>query len=102
VLFAATGTSFLICRFDPFVSFFRLSGSLTMFIAGAAFLIVGTVVGRPYCRFLCPYGALLNLFSRFSRRNVTVTPDECVVCGLCKNACPFDAIRPADTEKGQE
>ena len=43
ILFAATGAGYMICRFDPFVSFFRLSGSAGILYAGAGFLIAGTV-----------------------------------------------------------
>jgi len=93
VLLAACGSSFIICQYDPFVPFFRMSGSLHMLILGGAFLVLGMFVGRAYCRFLCPYGALLNLASRLSRWRVTITPDECVKCRLCEDACPFDAIR---------
>ena len=93
VLLAAGGSSFIICQYDPFVPFFRMSGSIHMLILGAAFLVLGMFVGRAYCRFLCPYGALLNLASRLSRWRVTITPDECIKCRLCEEACPFDAIR---------
>ncbi|HUU68821.1 MAG TPA: 4Fe-4S binding protein [Planctomycetota bacterium] len=93
VLLAAGGSSFIICQYDPFVPFFRMSGSIHMLIMGGAFLVLGMFVGRAYCRFLCPYGALLNLASRLSRWRVTITPDECIKCRLCEEACPFDAIR---------
>ena len=96
VLFAATGSAFIICEYDPFVSFFRLSGSLNMLVLGFSFLIIGLFVGRPYCRFLCPYGALLRLLSRLSLWRVTITPAECVRCRLCEDSCPFDAIEPAN------
>jgi len=103
VLFAATGTSWIICRLDPFVSFFRLSGDLTRILLGVLFLGIGLVVARPYCRFLCPYGALLGLASRLSWKKVTVTPRECVQCRLCEHACPFDAIEkpeaPVDAQR---
>ena len=93
VLFAATGAGYMICRFDPFVSFFRLSGSAGILYTGAGFLIAGTVLARPYCRFLCPYGVLLKWVSRFSKKHLTITPDVCVQCRLCENSCPFGAIR---------
>jgi NosR/NirI family nitrous oxide reductase transcriptional regulator len=93
VLFAATGSAFIICRYDPFVSFFRLSGNFNILVLGACFLIVGLFIGRPYCRFVCPYGVILRQLSRLSRWRVTITPDECVKCRLCEDACPFGAIR---------
>ncbi|UCF17840.1 MAG: 4Fe-4S binding protein [Phycisphaerales bacterium] len=98
VLFAATGSAFLICRYDPFVSIFRLTGGLNILVLGACFLLIGVFVGRPYCRFLCPYGVILRQLSRISKWRVTITPDECVHCKLCEEACPFGAIREPATE----
>lgn len=92
VLLASTGTAFIICRYDPFVAFFRLSGSTSMLLFGGALLLLGTFVGRPYCRFLCPYGAILRVLSRFSKWHVRIPPTDCIQCGLCENVCPYDAI----------
>lgn len=97
VLFAATGSAFVICRYDPFVSFFRLSGNINILIFGACFLIIGMFIGRPYCRFICPYGIILRHLSRISKWRVTITPDDCIQCKLCEDSCPFGAIRkPAE------
>jgi ferredoxin len=93
VLLATAGAGFVVCRFDPFVGFFRLGASSSMLVFGAGLLLLGTVVARPYCRFLCPYGVLLGWFSRLSKWHVTITPTDCINCRLCEDACPFDAIR---------
>jgi ferredoxin len=93
VLFAATGAGFLICRYDPFVSVFRLDGSCPILLFGAGLLGLGTVLARPYCRFLCPYGVLLGWLSRASFLHAAISPDRCVECRLCDDSCPVDAIR---------
>ncbi len=93
VLFAATGSAFIICRYDPFISFFRLSGNLNMLILGTCFLFIGIFIGRPYCRFICPYGVILRQLSRISKWRVTITPDDCIKCRLCEDSCPFGAIK---------
>ena len=93
VLFAATGSAFVICRYDPFIGFFRLSGNWNILVFGASLLLIGLFVGRPYCRFICPYGVILRQCSRLSKWRVTITPNECIQCRLCEDACPFGAIR---------
>ena len=93
VLFAGTGTALVICRYDPFVGLLRRSAGLPMLVAGACFLVVGMFIGRPYCRYLCPYGAILGLLSRVSRWRVRIPPRECIQCRLCEDACPYGAIR---------
>lgn len=92
-IFAATGSGFVICRYDPFVPLFRVSGSAALVTLGAAFLVVGLFVGRPYCRFFCPYGALLRLASLAAKWRVRVTPTVCTQCRLCEHACPYGAMR---------
>src|ERR1022692_2630538 len=65
------------------------SGAPHMLLIGGAFLVAGMFIGRPYCRYLCPYGGLLAWCTRLARRGVTITPDKELDCGLCAEACPY-------------
>ncbi|MBN2327281.1 MAG: 4Fe-4S binding protein [Candidatus Omnitrophica bacterium] len=96
VLFAATGSAFIICEYDPFVAFFRLSGNMNVVILGVSLLVIGLFVGRPYCLYLCPYSVILRLLSKISQWRVTIGPieDNCIQCRLCEDSCPFGAITP--------
>jgi ferredoxin len=93
VLFAVTGSAFLFCQYDPFVPLFRLGGRSLMVLTGVGLLLLGVFIGRPYCRFLCPYGALLKIAASVAKLRVRVTPDYCTQCRLCEASCPFGAMR---------
>ncbi|MFP4355892.1 MAG: 4Fe-4S binding protein [Phycisphaerae bacterium] len=95
VLMAATGAAYLICRYDPFVGIFRLAASWQMLVLIGCFLAIGIFIARPYCRFLCPLGAIFRVTSSCSANHAKVTPDECIECRLCEDSCPYNAILPA-------
>ena len=69
-----------------------------MLIIGVCLLVIGLFIGRPYCRFLCPYGLILRQLSRLSKWRVTITPDQCIQCRLCEDSCPFGAIKKPATD----
>jgi polyferredoxin len=46
------------------------------------------VIKNFWCRYLCPYGALLGFFSFFSPLKITRNKETCVDCELCTKACP--------------
>jgi polyferredoxin len=63
-------------------------------ISGTPLTVVVTLVvlsfffRNPFCRFLCPYGALLGLLSRLSPVKVQRSESACISCGGCNKACP--------------
>ena len=102
ILYAATRSRFLICQFDPFIGIFRLGGDVVLLAFGILLLVISVFTGRPFCRFLCPYGALLSLFSAVSVKKVELTKNKCINCELCHNSCPVDAIRAPYANTPQE
>ena len=50
-----------------------------------------------FCRYLCPYGAMLGLFSVLSPVAVRRDADKCVGCGKCGRVCPNQI--PVDKKK---
>ncbi len=99
LLYALTRSRFIICQFDPFIGIFRLGGDFGLITFGGILLVMSIFTGRPFCRFLCPYGALLSLFSSVSIWRIKITEKSCVNCQLCHNSCPVDAVLPPHKHK---
>lgn len=53
---------------------------------------------RPFCRFLCPLGALYGFFNRFCILRYAVNPNVCTKCGACVKSCRMDVARVGDRE----
>lgn len=102
ILYAATRSQFLICRLDPFIGIFRLGGDIGIMTFGIILLIMSVFVGRPFCQFLCPYGALLSVFSALSWKKLEITGRGCINCALCGVSCPVDAIRAPQSSRTKE
>ena len=80
-------------------------------------IFLSIVIYRPFCKYICPLGAIYSLFNSVSLFRYTLDHQkcihcgrckavcemqcdpvkncndlECIRCGKCKNACPVDAI----------
>lgn len=51
-------------------------------------MLLSVVVRNFWCRFLCPYGALLGIIGWLSPMKITRTKATCIDCELCTKACP--------------
>ena len=58
-------------------------------------LVLSLFLYRPFCRILCPYGALLSLAGLGSRFRLRRNP-SCIECGKCEFACPVDEAKRDD------
>ena len=51
-------------------------------------LVAFVFLRRPFCRLMCPLGAIFGLFYRVSLWQIRVDPYRCVNCGWCEQVCP--------------
>ena len=67
--------------------------------------VASLLVQNAWCRYLCPYGALLGVIGFLSPASVDVTrdPADCNGCGLCTAACPnYVTVETAETVRSLE
>ena len=75
------------------LNFFRHIGETGIIVLGV-FVLASVFVPNFWCRFLCPYGALLGLTSWLSPVRIHRNPAPCIDCAKCAKACP--AALPVD------
>lgn len=69
------------------LNFFRYLGE-TAAIVLAVLVIASALVQNFWCRYLCPYGALLGIVSFFSPLRIRRSEETCIDCAKCAKACP--------------
>jgi polyferredoxin len=69
------------------MKFFTDMSTLTMWIL-VALVVLSLFYKNFWCRYLCPYGALLGLLSRFSPFKIRRNEEKCIHCHACTSHCP--------------
>lgn len=69
-----------------------LKSTIGWLFAWKTMLLVVTIISsiavfRPFCRFICPLGAIYSLFNRVSLYRFNVDKKACTSCGICESAC---------------
>ncbi|MFA7149186.1 MAG: 4Fe-4S binding protein [Syntrophomonadaceae bacterium] len=66
-----------------------------------ALLLLALVIFKPFCRFICPLGAIYSLFNPISLYRLEVDQDKCTKCGICQDHCKF-AIKVYEEPNNRE
>lgn len=61
-------------------------------------LLASVFMYRPFCRFMCPLGAIYGFFNKIALLGVKVEKDKCTDCGLCVAHCKMDIKHVGDHE----
>ena len=69
------------------LNFFRQMGEATAIVL-AALVVASLFVKNVWCRYLCPYGALMGIVSLASPTRIVRNADACIDCAKCTKACP--------------
>ncbi len=69
------------------LDFFRFLGETGLIVLGIL-AVASLLVQNFWCRYLCPYGALLGLTSILSPLRIRREASACIDCGKCAKACP--------------
>jgi polyferredoxin len=69
------------------LNFFRTMGVVGMAVV-AILILLSVFIRNFWCRFLCPYGALMGIISTLSPVKIRRDAQACIDCGKCSKVCP--------------
>ncbi|MDD3840145.1 MAG: 4Fe-4S binding protein [Clostridia bacterium] len=75
--------------------FVRISGKKLPVLP--ALLVIGVALTiffpeKLWHRYLCPYGTILHVVGKLSRRSYSIDDELCISCGACNRICPSNAV----------
>lgn len=94
VLFNTARTGLLMFQnIDPYYALFNFfSGEVAImaYVILAVTMILSLFIERPWCKYACPYGALLGLFNLIRIFGIKRNGNTCINCNACTKACPMN------------
>jgi polyferredoxin len=93
VILTATSGKLLFSNVDPYFALFNIWSSevtrLSLLVLGL--ILIGSLfVERPWCKYLCPFGALLGIFNFFRIVKLKRNEKTCINCKVCDRVCPMN------------
>lgn len=82
----------VLCGLDPFGALFGYFKNPAVWVSLIVLATLALVIFRPFCRFFCPFGALLSLLAKISIWQLKIDKQKCHGCELCEKICLLGAI----------
>lgn len=64
-------------------------------------IFLSLIIYRPFCKYLCPLGAIYSAFNKVSIMQLQCDESKCIHCGRCKNECKMN-VDPVKTPNSLE
>lgn len=93
VYVTASTASLVFADFDPYFALFNFWSSevaIGGLIVLGIVLLLSLFVERPFCKYACPYGALLGMFNLVRLFRIKRNEETCIDCKACDRACPMN------------
>jgi polyferredoxin len=93
IYMTAVSGQLIFSEIDPYFALFNFWSSEVAvggLIVLAATLLLSLVMERPWCKYACPYGAVLGITNLFRVFKIKRNAPTCIHCNLCSNRCPMN------------
>jgi polyferredoxin len=93
IYMTATSGTLLFANIDPYFALFNFWTSEVAvggLIVLAVTLVASLFIERPWCKYACPYGAVLGIFNLFRVFSIRREASTCKMCKICDVNCPMN------------
>lgn len=93
VVVTAVSAKLVFSDFDPYFALFNFwtgEVAVTGFITLGIVVLLSLAIERPFCKYACPYGALLGLTNLFRIFGLRRNEKTCIDCKACDRSCPMN------------
>ena len=93
IFVTARSGQLIFSAYDPYYALFNFwSGEVAIsgLVILLSVLLLSIFVDRPFCKYACPYGAVLGVFNLFSIFTIRRSEGTCIDCNACTRKCPMD------------